>query len=162
MPSGGLVPKIVATMKWPTRAFNLVAPVSSSFLKCLRSEFRLIGLSLRFRTTKQMFSSGIPRLAITSTFFRCSSVGRNAGRPLVAITTFEYAFFQGIRASQKSPVQAIRRTGQSFTIDGGFERNCGQAACSASRGTRCDRYYFNLSRPMIIRYVLLKVIYTNG
>src|SRR5215472_3692351 len=95
MPSGGLVPKIVATMKRPTRTFNLVAPVSSSFLKCLRSEFRLIGLSLRFRTTKQISSSGIPRLAITSTFFRCSSVGRNAGRPLVAITTFEYAFFRG-------------------------------------------------------------------
>jgi hypothetical protein len=137
MPSGGLVPKIVATMKWPTRAFNLVAPVSSSFLKCLRSEFRLIGLSLRFRTTKQMFSSGIPRLAITSTFFRCSSVGRNAGRPLVAITALEYAFFRGFahprnhlfklsgepwdifrlvlyRATEDS--DAI--TDQSFTIDG--------------------------------------------
>jgi hypothetical protein len=40
----------------------------------------------RSRASKQMSSSVIPRPTITSTFFRCSSVGGNAGRPLIAIT----------------------------------------------------------------------------
>jgi hypothetical protein len=63
-PSGGRVPKIVATMKWPTLAFSLVAPVCSSFPKCRRSVFRQIGLSRRSRTNKQICPSGIPRLGI--------------------------------------------------------------------------------------------------
>jgi hypothetical protein len=70
----GLAPKIVVTKKWPTRAFSLVAPVSSSVLKCLRSVFRQIGLLRRSRTTKQISSSRIPRAAMISTFFFCSSV----------------------------------------------------------------------------------------
>jgi hypothetical protein len=74
-PSGGRVPKIVATMKWPTLAFSLVAPVCSSFPKCRRSVFRQIGLSRRSRTTIQICSSGIPRPAMTSTFCRCAFVG---------------------------------------------------------------------------------------
>ena len=45
---------VLTTMKWPTLAFSLVAPVSSSFLKCLRSEFRQIGLSRWSRTSKRI------------------------------------------------------------------------------------------------------------
>jgi hypothetical protein len=58
------VPKIVATMKWPTLTFSLVAPVCSSFPKCRRSVFRQIDLSRQSRTTKQICPFGILRLAL--------------------------------------------------------------------------------------------------
>jgi hypothetical protein len=148
-PAGGRVPNIVVTMKWPTLAFSLVAPVCSSFSKCRRSVFRQIGLSRRSRTTKRICSSGIARPTMISTFTRCSSVGRNAGRPLIAITpiVLSVCMFLGIRCTPQNHLfQPLWRTagssgwyshlatndsddvtGQSFSIDHGFERSCGQA-----------------------------------
>ena len=83
VPAGGVIPKIVATIKLLIRACSSAAPISSSLGKCFLSDFGSSGFSVYGLTTmRQILSCGIPSPTKTFTFLRCSWVGTNAFRPL--------------------------------------------------------------------------------